>query len=72
MLNVHLGATDFLSSLAVFTAIMRSRRDLIACGSGDRLHGVELDPTEKGFSPAQTEQRVGACFAEGYTAIFLA
>ena len=72
MLNVHLCAADFLSRLAIFTAVMRGRRDLVACGFGDRLHRIELDPTEERFSAAQTEQSIGACFAEGYAAIFLA
>jgi hypothetical protein len=54
MLDVHLYSADFLGCLAIFTAVMRSRRNLVAGSSGDRLHAGTLDLAEEGFSPAQT------------------
>ena len=55
MLDVHLGTADFLGCLAVFTAVLRRRRNLVTGGSRKGIHVATLDLSEEGFSTAQTE-----------------
>ncbi len=55
MFDVHLGAADILSGLAIFTAVLRHRRDLVTASARAGLHVVALDLPEERFATAQTE-----------------
>jgi hypothetical protein len=54
MFDVHLGAADVLSGLAIFTAVLRHRRDLVTAGARAGLHVVALDLPEEGCATALT------------------